>query len=119
MRRPTASKLHGTVAPRCQNAVAFWRFGALVLRLLLAPVIFLGRGPLRLLLASVAGIATVAAFACLFSIRLALDTGSGLWEPILSAYGMATVAAVDESVGKVLDCYRVLGELEEQLNAQG
>ena len=66
----------------------------------MAPVIFLGRGPLRLLLASVAGIATVAAFACLFSIRLAPDTGSGsgsgsgLWEPILSAYGLAAVAGV-------------------------
>ena len=73
--------------------MALWRFGALVLRLLLA-VIFLGRGPLRRLLASVTGIPTVAAFACLFSIRLALDTGSGLWEPLLSANGLAAVAAV-------------------------
>jgi len=65
-----------------------------VLRLLLAPVIFLGRGPLRVLLAFVAGFATFGAFACLFSIRLALDTGGGLWEPLASAYGLGVLACV-------------------------
>ena len=80
-------RLHSGAAPGHSTV---W----IVVRLLLAPVIFLGREPLRVLLAFVAALATVSAFGCLFSIRFALNTGGSLWEPLVMAYGLGVVASV-------------------------
>jgi hypothetical protein len=64
-----------------------------VLHLLLAPLVCLGRGPLRVLLACVEGTAACGALACLLSVPLTLEMRASLWEPIVAAYGLGALAA--------------------------
>jgi hypothetical protein len=62
--------------------------------LLLAPLLYLARGPARGLLAVLGFLGIACAFGGLLGIRSALDAGQPLWEPLGMIWGGGAVGAL-------------------------